>query len=432
MKLFHYYLMLVFLNSFYDVAKENKDVVAPNENLITENIPEISKDLANKVKKYTEARGATLAAVHPITNEIVVATRFGTTPQLHQVKQPLGDRTQITFFDEPVSNAIFEPTKGNYLIYSADASGNEFGQLYKLDLKTLESTLLTAGGRSQNGGVTWRKDGKGFYYSSTKRNGKDRDIYFMDPENLANEKLVLEVKGGGWGISDISSDYSKLLIRESISANESYVWLLEVETGKLIEVTDRKTPNILQSGASFSKNNNEIWLMSDKDNEFERLGTFDLTTKKFTFYTSSIPWSVENYTLSEDQKTLVFTTNESGSSKMYIMDTATKLFNEVKSLPPGLLSSMRFTSDDSAIFFTQSTAKSASDVFKLVLKTGEITRWTKSELGQIQESDISLPKAISWKSFDKLTITGFYYPASPKFKGKRPVVINIHGGPEGQ
>jgi dipeptidyl aminopeptidase/acylaminoacyl peptidase len=43
-----------------------------------------------------------------------------------------------------------------------------------------------------------------------------------------------------------------------------------------------------------------------------------------------------------------------------------------------------------------------------------------------------LPKAISWKSFDKLTITGFYYPASPKFKGKRPVVINIHGGPEGQ
>ena len=432
MKLLHYPLLLVFLNSVAAFAQEKKDAVAPNENLITENIPEISRDLANKVKKYTEARGATLAAVHPITNEIVVSTRFGTTPQLHQVKQPLGDRTQITFFDEPVSNAIFEPTTGNYLIYSADASGNEFGQLYKLDLKTLEATLLTAGGRSQNGGVTWRKDGKGFFYSSTKRNGKDRDIYFMDPANPASEKLVLEVKGGGWGISDISPDYSKLLIRESISANESYVWLLEIETGKLTEVTDRKTPNILQSGASFSKNNNEIWLMSDKDNEFERLGTFDLSTKKFTFYTTSIPWSVENYTLSEDHRTLVFTTNEAGSSKMYIMDTATKLYNEVKSLPPGLLSSMRFTSDDSAIFFTQSTAKSASDVFKLVLKTGEITRWTKSELGQIQESDISLPKAISWKSFDKLTITGFYYPASPKFKGKRPVVINIHGGPEGQ
>ena len=208
----------------------------------------------------------------------------------------------------------------------------------------------------------------------------------MDPGNPTNEKLVLEVKGGGWGITDISSDYSKLLIRESISANESYVWLLEIETGKLSEVTDRKSPNILQSGASFSNNNNEIWIRSDIDNEFDRLGTFNLTTKKFTFYTSDIPWNVENYTLSEDQKTLVFTTNEAGSSKMYIMDTATKLYNEVKNLPAGLLSSIRFTSNDATVFFTQSTAKSASDVFQLILKTGEITRWTKSELGQIQES----------------------------------------------
>ena len=31
-----------------------------------------------------------------------------------------------------------------------------------------------------------------------------------------------------------------------------------------------------------------------------------------------------------------------------------------------------------------------------------------------------------------LKISGFYYPASKKFTGKRPVLINIHGGPEGQ
>lgn len=432
MKLLHCALPLFILSATLISAQQKKDLVLPNENLITENIADIPKELSVKVKKYTEARGAALAAIHPITNEIIIATRFGLTPQLHHVRNPLGIRTQITFFEEPVSNAIFEPTKGDYLIYAADASGNEFGQLYKLDLKTLSSTMLTAGGRSQNGGVTWRKDGKGFFYSSTKRNGQDRDIYFMDPENPVAEKLILEVKGGGWGISDLSDDFSKLLIRESISANESYVWLFDAESGKLREVTDRKMPNILQSGARFSSNPNEIWLLSDKDNEFVGLGTFDLTSKKFTNHTKSIPWNVENYTLSEDQKTLVFTTNEAGLSKMYVMNTATKKYEEVKNLPAGLLSSIVFASDDLSFFFTQSTSKSASDVFQLTLKTGEITRWTKSELGQIQDSDISLPRAISWKSFDKRMISGFYYPASPKFQGKRPVVINIHGGPEGQ
>ena len=133
-------------------AQEKKNLVLPNENLIAENIADISKDLSVQVKKYSEARGATLAEVHPVKNEIIISTRFGSTAQFHKVSQPLGSRKQITFFDEPVSGASFEPTKGEYLIYSKDIGGNEFGQLFKLDLKTLKSTLLTDGGRSQNGG----------------------------------------------------------------------------------------------------------------------------------------------------------------------------------------------------------------------------------------------------------------------------------------
>jgi dipeptidyl aminopeptidase/acylaminoacyl peptidase len=416
--------------AFY--AQEKKNLVVPNENLITENIAEIPKELANQVKKYAESRGASLAEIHPTKNEIIISTRFGSTSQFHRVSQPMGARTQITFFDEPVSGASYEPLKGEYLVYSKDVGGNEFGQLYKLDLKTLQSTLLTDGGRSQNGGVTWRKDGKGFYYSSTKRNGGDRDIYYMDPNDPKTNKLVLQVKGGGWGISDISNDGKKLLIVERISANESHIWLLETESGKLSEVTDRKSKSIIQSGASFSDKNDEIWFVTDKDNEFERLATMNLTTKKVNYYTSKINWNVENYNLSEDKKSIVFITNEAGLNKMYLMNTTDKSYSAVKNIPIGLIGGANFTKDKQALFFTQSTAQSASDVYKLILKTGVIERWTESELGEMQTSDMSVPKFIEWKSFDNLKISGFYYPAAAKFTGKIPVLINIHGGPEGQ
>ena len=416
--------------AFY--AQEKKNLVVPNENLITENIAEIPKELANQVKKYAESRGASLAEIHPTKNEIIINTRFGSTAQFHRVSQPMGARTQITFFDEPVSGASYEPVKGEYLVYSKDIGGNEFGQLYKLDLKTLQSTLLTDGGRSQNGGVTWRKDGKGFYYSSTKRNGGDRDIYYMDPNNPQSDKLILQVKGGGWGISDISTDGQKLLIGEYVSANESHIWLLETTTGKLSEVTDRKSTGIIQSGASFSDATDEIWFLTDKDNEFERLATLNLNTRKVTYYTSKIPWSVENYNLSEDKKSIIFITNEAGLNKMYLMNATDKTYSAVKNIPIGLIGGASFTKDNQNIFFTQSTAQSASDVYKLILKTGVIQRWTESELGEMQQSDMSVPKFIEWKSFDNLKISGFYYPAAAKFSGKRPVIINIHGGPEGQ
>lgn len=425
-------LIPVLLSVFAICAQEKKNNVVPNENLITENIAEIPKELANQVKKYSESRGASLAEIHPNKDEIIISTRFGSTSQLHRVIQPMGARTQITFFEEPVTGVTYEPLKGEYLVYSKDLGGNEFGQLYKLDLKTLQSKLLTDGGRSQNGGVTWRKDGKGFYYSSTKRNGEDRDIYYLDPNNSKSDRLILQVKGGGWGISDISKDGKKLLVSEYVSANESHIWLLEIESGKLSEVTDRNSKSVIQADANFSSNNDEIWFITDKDNEFQRLATLNLVSKKVQFHTSTIPWNVESYNLSEDKKSILFITNEAGLNKMYLMDAINKSQKAVKNIPIGLISSAQFTKDKQHIFFTQSTAQSASDVYKLILKTGVIQRWTESELGEMQKSDMSVPKYIEWKSFDSLIISGFYYPAATKFTGKRPVLINIHGGPEGQ
>jgi protease II len=413
-------------------AQDKKNIVVPNENLITENILDIPKELVSQVKKYAEARSATVADIHPNSNEVIINTRFGNTSQLHRVVQSLGARTQITFFDEPISNATYEPTKGEYLIYSKDIGGNEFGQLFKLNLKTLQSILLTDGGRSQNGGVIWQNDGKGFYYSSTKRNGGDRDIYFMDPNNPKSDKLILQVKGGGWGIEDILSDNKQLLVGEYVSATESHIWLLDVASGKLSEVTDRKTKGIVQSDALFSDKSNEIWYITDKENEFGRLATLNLDTKKATFHTAATPWNVENYTISDDKKTIAFVTNEAGINKMYILNTTDKKYLPVKNMPIGLISGVTFTKNNQSVFFSQSTSESSSDVYKLDLKTNKITQWTESELGELQKSDMSKPKFIEWQSFDKLKISGFYYPVSPKFTGKRPVVINIHGGPEGQ
>ncbi|WP_449397536.1 hypothetical protein [Chryseobacterium wanjuense] len=77
-----------------------------------------------------------------------------------------------------------------------------------------------------------------------------------------------------------------------------------------------------------------------------------------------------------------------------------------------------------------STANSGSDIYKLDLVSNKVERWTESEQGEMQPTDMSVPKLIEWNSFDKMKISGFYYPAASKFTGKRPVVISIHGSPK--
>lgn len=413
-------------------SQSKSEIIVPNENLIAENIPAIPKSLNEKIKKYSESRGANFTAIHPNGKELIMVTRFASTNQLHHLSKPLGNRKQITFFDEPVNSADYEPTKGEYLVYSKDIGGNEFGQLFRLDLKTMKSTLLTDGGRSQNGGMRWKKDGSGFYFSSTKRNGGDRDIYFMNPLKPQETQLILEVKGGGWGISDISEDGKKLLVGEYVSANESHLYLLDTETKKLTSITDRNERQIVQGGAKFGKNPDEIWYVTDRDNEFNRLAIFNLKTKKINYFTTDIPWEVSNYTLSKDQSKLVFETNESGLNKLYLMDTSSKKYSEIKGLPIGLINNIDFTEDGKSLFFSQSTYDSSSDIYRLDLASKNIERWTDSEQGEMAKSEMAQPKLIEWTSFDNMKISGFYYPASKKFTGKRPVLINIHGGPEGQ
>ncbi|NES74112.1 MAG: S9 family peptidase, partial [Okeania sp. SIO2D1] len=47
-------------------------------------------------------------------------------------------------------------------------------------------------------------------------------------------------------------------------------------------------------------------------------------------------------------------------------------------------------------------------------------------------ANFAQPELIRWPSFDNRQISGFLYRPPTKFTGKRPVIINIHGGPESQ
>ncbi|HRG37617.1 MAG TPA: DPP IV N-terminal domain-containing protein [Bacteroidia bacterium] len=189
------------LSLFACTLQAQQPIIPVSENLVVENIPAIPLTISEDSKAYTEYRGASFVAWNPLKKEILISTRFGNSEQLHYVKGPGADRKQLTFFGEPVSNANFEPIQGNYFLFAKDIGGNEFSQLYRFDIATNKITLLTDGKRSQNGGVQWNTKGDKIAYSSTQRNGADRDIYIMNPLDPTSNKLVSENKGGSWGLS---------------------------------------------------------------------------------------------------------------------------------------------------------------------------------------------------------------------------------------
>lgn len=419
-------IMLPFL-----AGAQTGDIVVPGANLVTDGIPAIPAEIRQNMQRYSEARSAGFVDWHPKDQSMLISTRFGNTAQLHLVKMPMGSRKQMTFFEDAVGSGSFEPTTGRYFLFNKDAGGNEFSQIYRYDMQTGESVLLTDGGRSQNGNISWSHSGKWMAYSSTRRNGADRDIYIMDPGQPGTNKLVFTMSGGGWGINDWSPDDKKLIIGQSISVNESHLWLGDIETGKLSPLTPEAEKMVSYGQAAFSKDGKGIYFLSDKDYEFKRLAYQDLASKKISYLTS-IPWDIEGFNLSDDGRQLAFLTNEAGSSCMYLFNTATRQYNKVEGLPLGVYGGASFHKDGIHIAFTISSARSSSDVYVYDVRAKKLVRWTESEMGGMVPDQLSQPSLISWKSFDNRSISGFYYKPHAKFTGKRPVIINIHGGPEGQ
>ncbi|HEX4665459.1 MAG TPA: alpha/beta fold hydrolase [Chthoniobacterales bacterium] len=443
-------LLLSFLFPAALIAAEpTNKTLTPPDSLVLDGVPPIPAEIAEEVGRYTESRAAAFLDWHPEKSEMLILTRFGQTNQVHLVSQPGGARTQFTFFDDRVTSASFDPKAGAFFLFSKSAGGNEFDQNYRYDFATGALTLLTDG-KSRNSPPVWSHDGTHVAYTSTRRNGADTDLYLESPDDPKSERLLAEVKGGGWEVEDWSPDGTQLLALEEISINESYLWLFDTKTGERTELTPRPAegaPKVSYSKALFAKDGRGIFVTTDRDSEFQRLAYLELASKAHTWLAPDAKHDVDSWDLSGDGARIAYTLNENGVSALHVIGLA---INDGKMTataqpdpafdPPissAVISALKWQRGDgrNELAFNVNSARSPSDAYTWAPDAAGNTasRWTTSETGGIPAERFVEPKLVSWKSFDGREITGFLYQPNPeKFPGPRPVIVNIHGGPESQ
>ncbi|ESQ76956.1 prolyl oligopeptidase family serine peptidase [Asticcacaulis sp. YBE204] len=394
-------------------------------NLIADGIPTVPDAMVAATRPYMEFRTAAFRGWNPTDKSMLISTRFGNVAQLHVVKMPMGARTQISFEAEPVGGS-WSP-QGDVLLVSKDTGGSEFFQLYTL--KDGKLTLLTDG-KSRNGFQGFSKDGELIAYSSTRRNGTDNDLYVMNPRDPKTDKMVAEVKGGGWGFADFAPDKKTAVIAEYVSVTKSNLYLLDLASGQKTPIGDHKK-DIAYGGATFAPDGT-LWVTSDEGSDFQRLGTLDIKTGKFTPKSPEPKWDVDSFDISDDGSMIAYSVNEAGVTRLRLLDPKTGKSTPVTGLPDGTIGGFDFA-PWGEIGLTLASAKAASDAYSVDPKTMTVKRWTQSETGGLDPNVNAEPQFVEVTSFDKEKVSGFLYRPDPKkFPGKRPLIVNIHGGPEGQ
>lgn len=405
-------------------------------NLVIDGIPDIPARIIERMNQYQNVRSASFQGWNPNGSGMLIATRFADASQIHYVERPGGARRQLTFFKEPVGGASYYPLQDrNGFLFNMDTGGAEFFQGYFFDIATGKTTLLTDG-KSRNTGGVWSHDGRQIAFSSTLRNGTDSDVRVMRLDKPGVSDLVVEAQGS-WGARDWSPDNTKLLVEHGISANESYLYICDLVTKKLTPINPQKDKKIAYGVALWSKDGQGVYYTSDEAGEFQQLTYYELATGKKTIVTANLAWDVDDLALADNGRRLAYVTNEDGISKLYVFDWQTNwVAMPLPPLPVGLISGLEFSKEGNALGMTLNNSQTPGDAYSINLATKELVRWTFSEVGGLQTEKFVTPQLIRYPTFDQVNgkprlIPAFYYKPRNS-NGKVPVIINIHGGPEGQ
>ena len=392
-----------------------------------EGTPPIPAELKQRLARYTNTRRAILGAIADDGGSIVITTRFGQTAQAHLVRQPLGARRQLTFRDEPVRDVSFVPGSATALTYRSDVGGNETYQLFHVDLKAGRAVRWTDG-KSRHGGYRWSRDGQHIAFTNNARNGKDMDVYLGDGVHQDKTKLLLE-RQGHWVPLDWSRDGTKLLLSQYLSINDSRLYVVDVATKQITRITP-ETPRASYRAAVFDHSGKRVYLATDREGEHVELYEVDLASGKHQPLSRHLKWNVTELCLSSDGRTLAFTVNEAGWGTLRLLDTRTRRELLKPAVPKGIVVGLRFARQAPVLGFTLLGPTETGDAYSWNLQRKQLTRWTESEIGGLDPARFVAPELIEFPTFDGRKIPAFYY--RPRTKGPHPVVIRIHGGPEGQ
>lgn len=336
-----------------------------------------------------------------------------------------GDLVQITDFEEPVSGAYL-PTRDE-IVLQMDDGGNERLQIYLLGSQgnDLTNVVYDPDYIHRLGGIT--RDGESIAYASNRRNGVDFDV-FVRSLATDEERAVFEM--GGWcepvGFSPDGRYVAITRLTDKNADNDTY--LVDLKTDEVVHISPHEDeahfgpPQWLPDGSAF-------FFSTDNAREFRGIARYNMKEGSWD-YVMEPKWDA-GCLIDWPGQHLAVVLNQNGYARITLHDASSlQPVHEVE-LPGRGIARPRFSRDGAFMTLTYVSFVHPGDVWMYDIGDRSSKRLTHSPSPVPQEQFIDFDLG-HFESFDGEEIPTFF--ARPRtFTGdKPPVVVIIHGGPEGQ
>jgi dipeptidyl aminopeptidase/acylaminoacyl peptidase len=369
----------------------------------------------------------------PDGSKLVISSKETGIFNAYEIDIATGQQKALT---SSTDNAIFAYSyfpNDDRILYGSDQGGNEITHIYVRNPDGAVNDLIQdTTAKAQF--IGWSHNHKLLYYASNSRDKRYFDLHSIqidtDPEGGLYPTTMVYKNEQGLDPASISDDGRYMALSKTITTNNSDMYLLDTQTGK-VKLISQHEGDVQYNPQYFSHDGTKLFYLTNEGSEFTYLASYDVGSGTKAKQEEA-PWDIMYAAQSKGGKYRVVGINNDARTEVKIYDAATNQLVEIPGLPEGDITGVNIANSEKMMSFYVSSSKSPSNLFVYNFETKEVKQLTNTMSKEIDATDLVAGEVVRFKSFDGTEIPCLLYKPLVAEGQKVPVLLWIHGGPGGQ
>ncbi len=416
------------------------------------------------IQQYLNIKSANSPTFSPDGKRMVYLTNVTGTAQVWAMDLPAGKPRQLTNYDDNVSFVRWLGG-GAGIVFGKAHGGDENTQFFWMKPDGSGVRELTNDPKVRHNFAVVSDDGKTIYYASNKRNRTFFDVYSM--EIASGKEELLYQQDGNNDLAAVNDSGTKFIIsRDGIEFGlDNNLYLIDARTKQETlltphsDATQYGNVHFTADGIVYANNDGREFINLAQMRKKNAAGDDWSPANRETTIIDRRDFDVTDIEMPQYGNVMAYTINRDGHSELDLRNyetggkpliaTLESNVGIVKLPAQGIVSGLTFNKDQSKLAFSFSSAKNNGDIWIYDLKTERLTQATHSDRAGVPQESFVEPQLVKYKSFDGREISAWFYksrnnvefvagvkvngaPQSIRRTLPLPVIISVHGGPEGQ
>lgn len=378
----------------------------------------------SRVEAMMDVRAPGMGLASPRGDRLYFTWTVTGTRQVWRLDGPERFPVQLTG-GEDVTSVVATTLDGRRLVLQRDRKGEENPGLYLQDADGGPLTPL----QHQEGVRTefqrLSDDGGALYFRANDVRADAYAVYRYDLKT--GERARVFAEPGLWNLDDVRPD-GRLLLRQDTGNVWSEYSEFDPASGRLTPLFGQgeKEEYEARYGAA-----GEIVVRTNRFGDWRRL--YRVRAGKFEPVGPEHAWDVEAFDVDPARTRILYSVNEGGYTRLFGLDARTYRPLAMPRLPKAERAHFGLTTHDGRFTsFAVETARAPQSSFLYDWKKKTLTRWVVPSAPEVDTSRFAVPQLEYYPARDGTKIPMFVRRPASCPGGPCPVVVDFHGGPEGQ